>query len=428
MFQEIQGGSGFDLLAHLGELRTRLGRATIAVLLLGSVSLAFAEEIFHILMLPVLRSLPEGQRSLVQTSAIEELNTFFKVGLYAGIFFSAPVILYQIWCFVAPGLYASERRMAAPFVAAGTVCFLLGGAFCYFAVLPPAFDFLLRSDRTRSSQSELEVARGALDDAERLLLVGELDAASQYLESADQALALLPEGMGAGRHAQLERVRNIDKMLDATMQHSERGSLGSLVREVVHLRNQARAASIAGDQEVAMLNLTMAEKLVRRAYSRAWAPDKMHIESILERHADLVTRASAIADRIEDDNWTRPMLSMREQLNLVLLLVLVFGFIFEIPIVFALLASLGLITGERLASSRKYAIVAILFLAAVITPTGDPFNLALMAIPMIICYEVGVIAARVISSRRKARRPDTGTYEEPNGIMENHLPVDQGKA
>lgn len=394
-----------SLLDHLKELRTRLFRVTIAVLILGGLSLSFARELFHILVLPILEALPEGQRTLVQTSAIEELNTFLKVGLYAGVFFSAPVILHQIWSFVAPGLYANERRMAAPFIGAGTACFVAGAAFCYFVVLPPAFEFLLKPEVQRASAVSLQLARGAVDDAGRLIRAGDLPGAEALLANADEQLGNLRPGAVDGPQALQARIEALAPLLDA----ADRAAAGNapaqaLLAQAIRARHDARAAVLDGDRAQAASSLEVAERELRRAYAvGAGGSEGARAELLLERHAGSAARLAAAAEQAALDDWTKPMLSMKEQLNLVLVLLLAFGLIFEIPVVFSLLAALGVVTGEGLASWRKYAVVANVIIAAVITPTGDPFNLALMAVPMILCYEIGVISARILTARRKAR-------------------------
>ncbi|WP_373044493.1 twin-arginine translocase subunit TatC [Vulgatibacter sp.] len=394
-----------SLLEHLKELRSRLFRVTLAVLVLGSLSLAFAREFFHFLVLPILQALPEGQRALVQTSAIEEINTFLKVGIYAGVFLSAPVILQQIWGFVSPGLYANERRMALPFIGAGTACFVAGAAFCYFVVLPPAFEFLLKPEEARAAQTEMQLARGAVEDAGRLIRAGDLPAAETLLEKADGHLEVLPDGSPDGLLALQERASGLDPLLDA----AERVAGGSpparaALAEAIAARHDGRAAALAGDRAGAVRSLDAAERAVRRAWALGTGgAEGARAELLLERHAGSTARLAAAAEQVTIDDWTRPMLSMKEQLNLVLVLLLAFGLIFEIPVVFSLLAALGIVTGEGLASWRKYAIVVNVIVAAVITPTGDPFNLAMMAIPMVLCYEVGVISARIITARRRAR-------------------------
>src|SRR4051812_19586511 len=88
-----------SLMEHLEELRSRLLKVTLVALVLGGVSLAFAKPIFGLLMKPVLDALPADNRALIYTSGIEEINVLMKVGLYAGIFLTTPVILWQIWQF-----------------------------------------------------------------------------------------------------------------------------------------------------------------------------------------------------------------------------------------------------------------------------------------------------------------------------------------
>jgi sec-independent protein translocase protein TatC len=95
------------------------------------------------------------------------------------------------------------------------------------------------------------------------------------------------------------------------------------------------------------------------------------------------------------------MLTMKEQLSLVLLLELALGIIFELPIVMALLAAVGIVRASFLMRYQRHAFVVCLIAAAIITPTGDAVNLALMAGPMVLCYELGVLAAWLIERRRK---------------------------
>jgi sec-independent protein translocase protein TatC len=233
---------------HLKELRTRLVHALLGVAVgMASVGI-YSEEIFRWVMRPVLRSLPEGARALNYTSYLEPFLVYLKVALYGGLFAAAPWVLWQLWLFVAPGLYRREKRVVVPFLATGTALFYLGAAFCYYLVMPYAFPAL---------------------------------------------------------------------------------------------------AAIAG-------------------------PDM------------------------------RPLLTMREQLTLVLAMMLGFGIIFEVPVVIAFLSMIGLVDYRFLAKYRRHAIVVNTIVAAVITPTGDPFNLALMAVPMIVFYEIGIILARILGKKKPA--------------------------
>jgi len=236
---------------HLQELRTRLVRALLGVAVGTAAMGAFSERIYRWLMEPVIRSLPEGQRHLNFTSYLEPFFVYLKVAIYGGLFLAAPWVLWQVWLFVAPGLYKREKRVVVPFLASGTLLFYAGAAFCYFLIMPYAFPAL---------------------------------------------------------------------------------------------------AAIAGQDMT-------------------------------------------------------PILTMREQLTLVLAMMLGFGVVFEVPVLLAFLSMVGLVSADFLAKHRRVAIVVNVILAAVITPTGDPLNLALMAVPMILFYEIGVLLARLLGKKRPAEAP-----------------------
>ncbi len=247
--------SQLTFMEHLEELRRRLVFSILGLILGTVIAFSFAEELFHLLMVPVLEALPEGQRELVYTSALEKFFVYLRVAVYAGLFVATPNFLYQLWRFIAPGLYKNERRLVVPFVFFGTLMFAAGVVFCYLIVLPNAFEFLISFG-------------GAAD-------------------------------------------------------------------------------------------------------------------------------------------WTRPMLTLKEQLSLVLMMELAFGVVFEIPLIIAFLAMVGLVDAQLLSRYRRHAAVGVCLLAAIITPTGDPFNLALMAVPMYIFYEVGIVLAWFL-----AKRPEKEPAEE----------------
>jgi sec-independent protein translocase protein TatC len=239
---------------HLKELRTRLLHAIVGIGVGMAVAGVYAEQLFRWVMKPVLASLPEGQRALHYTSGLEPFLVYLKVALYGGMFIAAPWVLWQLWQFVAPGLYRREKRVVVPFLVSGTALFYGGGAFCYFLVMPYAFPALV---------------------------------------------------------------------------------------------------GFAG-------------------------PDM------------------------------RPILTMREQLTLVLAMLLGFGIIFEVPIIIAFLSMIGLVDASFLAKYRRHAIVVNTIIAAVVTPTGDPFNLALMAVPMIVFYEIGILLARLLGKKKEPAPEEAG--------------------
>ena len=209
-------------------------------------------------MKPVLMSLPEGQQQLHFTSYLEPFFVYLKVALYGGFFLAAPWVLFQLWQFVAPGLYRKEKKVVVPFLVFGTLLFYAGAAFCYFLVMPVAFPAL---------------------------------------------------------------------------------------------------AGIAG--------------------------------------ADMA-----------------PILTMKEQLGLVLAMILGFGIVFELPVIIAFLSMIGLVTPQFLSKYRRHAVVVNVALAAIITPTGDPFSLALMAVPMVVFYEIGILLARIVGKKPQPELT-TGSAEKP---------------
>ncbi len=244
---KVEGEAKLSFWDHLRELRKRI-LLSLYGLLVGMIAVgSFVEPLVDQLMKPVLKALPPGSQKLVYTSAIEPMMVYIKVAIYGGVFVVAPWILYQLWQFIAPGLYKKEKRVVVPFLFWGTLLFYGGAAFCYWLVMPAAFPAML---------------------------------------------------------------------------------------------------AIASDASMT------------------------------------------------------PMLSIGEQLGLVMAMLLGFGVIFEVPVIIAFLSMVGLVTADFLAKYRRHAMVINTLLAAIITPTGDPLNLALMAVPMCLFYEVGIILARILGKKK----------------------------
>lgn len=125
---------------HLVELRDRLLRIVLAVLCFLVVLFPFANDLYAVLAEPLLRHLPEGT-SMIATQVASPFLTPFKLTLVLSIFLAMPVVLYQVWAFVAPGLYKHERRLVFPLMVTSSVLFYLGMAFAYFVVFPLMFAF-----------------------------------------------------------------------------------------------------------------------------------------------------------------------------------------------------------------------------------------------------------------------------------------------
>lgn len=129
------------LLEHLAELRTRLLRAILAVLI-AFVPLAFvARPLYSLFAQPLLRQMPAGT-SMIATEVTAPFITPLKLAFVTALFIAIPYCLHQLWAFIAPGLYRNEKRFALPLVVLGTVLFYAGAAFAYFVVLPLVFGVL----------------------------------------------------------------------------------------------------------------------------------------------------------------------------------------------------------------------------------------------------------------------------------------------
>lgn len=127
---------------HLEELRRRLLISVVAVAVGFLVCYFFSKQLFEILMKPLIVSLPP-KSTLIFTSLPEAFFTYLKVSLLAGIFLSSPLVLYEMWAFISPGLYKHEKRYVIPFVFFSSIFFVGGALFGYFVVFPFGFKFFL---------------------------------------------------------------------------------------------------------------------------------------------------------------------------------------------------------------------------------------------------------------------------------------------
>ncbi len=236
---------------HLEELRKRLIVAFIAIAVVTVGAYFFSEDLFRLLMAPLLEVMP-AESGLIFTSLTETFFTYLKISLLAGFFAASPVVIYQIWRFSAPGLYANEKRYVFPFVFFASIFFVGGAMFGYFVVFPFGFKFF----------------------------------------------------MGFA--------------------------------------------------------------------------------------TDFIT----------------PMPTVKEYFSFSVRLLFAFGVVFELPVVTAFLASIGLVNARTLSEKRKFAILGSFVVAAVLTPP-DVVSQLMMAGPIIILYELSIIVAR-ICGRKKAENVEEG--------------------
>jgi sec-independent protein translocase protein TatC len=130
------------LMSHLLELRNRLMKAMLGLLIAFIPCAIYANELFTLIAQPLLDKLPKGT-ALIATGVVAPFMTPFKVAFYVALFLAMPVVLYQIWAFVAPGLYRREKRFAVPLLVSSVFLFYAGAVFAYFAVFPVMFSYLV---------------------------------------------------------------------------------------------------------------------------------------------------------------------------------------------------------------------------------------------------------------------------------------------
>ena len=250
---------------HLGEFRQRIVVALIAVLISFGVCFYYSEHIFRLLTLPLHSTLKFSLEMpfvtlkdtgnnlvLIFLAPAEALWMHLKLSLIIAIIISSPIIFYEIWKFVSPGLLMKEKKYVVPFVVIATSLFLMGSLFCFIIVLPFAMNFLLT----------------------------------------------------------------------------------------------------------------------------------YKTESI------------------------KPMLSVGNYIDFCLKFILAFGAIFELPVVIVFLTKMGIVTTDFLAKNRKYAVLLAFIAAAALTPTPDAFNQILMALPIILLYEAGIWASRILNLKQKSKKDD----------------------
>lgn len=132
------------LISHLIELRNRLLRGLLAVAIIAACLLPFANDLYNFLAEPLLRHLPESS-TMIATEVASPFLIPFKLTLSLAVLLAIPILLYQLWAFVAPGLYDNERKLVFPLLFASTILFFLGMVFAYFVVFPLVFGFFTQA-------------------------------------------------------------------------------------------------------------------------------------------------------------------------------------------------------------------------------------------------------------------------------------------
>jgi sec-independent protein translocase protein TatC len=264
------------LVEHLAELRTRLIRSILAFVVFMILSFAVARPIFNFLAAPLIDALQDfGQRpEMIYTGLQQGFMVHIRISLFGGFVLAFPIIAHQLWRFVAPGLYRSEKQAFLPFLIASPALFLLGAAFAYYIVLPLAFRFFLGFQQFGMGLEDIEAA------------------------------------VPAGEELTIQFLGTINEYLGLTMKF-----------------------------------------------------------------------------------------------------IIAFGLCFQLPVLLTLMGKAGLVSARGLAEVRKYAMVGILVLAAIVTPPDVVTQVILFSVVYGL-YEISILLVRIVERRREAELRAQGLWDE----------------
>jgi sec-independent protein translocase protein TatC len=424
----VNSDSKMSFLEHLEELRNRL--IICAVALIGGMVICWfiRDPILKFLLAPLFDAWRqvdglEDPTPLNFTSMLEPFTAYLKLSAIGGIFVSAPVILYQLWKFIAPGLYPKEKRMAIPFVAASTLLFVGGSAMAYSMVFPIGFRFFL------------EFAAGQeMTETDAHIPVGE-EASCDFSEAPPDMPLLFDTDPDAGEHviAPPKKKPRAEK--------ENRNTADTAVKPPT-LSEKPSAPPTPDDDRpgwfVSIMNFFFTEDCgslgIRRSddqqgaeLSIAWhrgrcGPLPSHIKvrrdgeliyPVWERQrnnqSDDKDLERFLATDIPPGNGTyayvvkvpknpnahrlMPMLTIQEYLSLAIRMMLAFGIVFELPILISFLAIAGIVNYKQLIKFFRYYVVITFVAAAVLTPSPDAVSQCLLAGPLLLLYGISIIVA-----------------------------------
>ncbi|MGN1071594.1 MAG: twin-arginine translocase subunit TatC [Bradymonadia bacterium] len=158
-------------MAHFIELRARLFRIILAILIGTLACFSFAPMLYGFLAAPIFDALPEESRELVFLNPVEPFFVYLKISILSGFILTSPYVFFQIWRFIAPGLYAREKRLLVPLVASSTVVFLVGAIFCYLLILPLGLKTLIDAGITHEFAATAQISMASYYDLVVRLIV-----------------------------------------------------------------------------------------------------------------------------------------------------------------------------------------------------------------------------------------------------------------
>lgn len=337
---------------HLEELRMRLIMALIAPLILAIPGLLFGKHLLAWLARPVYRALEnEGMPARMQAiTPVETFVAYIKVALIAAFVCSAPVIIYQLWKFIEPGLYRHERRFVYLLIPMSTVLTVLGIAFMYYIMLPLSLRMLIRFGNALDLGPTAELVSPAQrDDSPDGKDLGQYD----------------PD---AGRQSETPP----GQALDSADLEANRNALPFVKIPVL---NQAPPTMSPGE-------------IFYHAQRR---------QLIMMQDDGKVV---AVDTRPVGTSFTQEY-RLKDYLSFIFSLILAFGIAFQLPLVMLLLGWVGMVDIAQLRKGRRYALFGVFVAGAVLTPPDVISQLAL-AIPLYALYELSIILLRILPLRRLA--------------------------
>lgn len=341
---------GFDayekpFLDHLDDLRSTLIKIAVTLLISTLVAFVFNKQIFQFVQLPAKSSFAEVADGITLWEKLdffmlgptELIFLMFKLAFYCGLVVTFPFTVFFLFQFILPGLRQAEKRTIIPGVAVGFVLFLVGGAFAFFVATPLALKYFYKFENERLAAT---------------------DPSTQAMSRPVSEIALI--GVDGERIAPFDPEAPKVEKADPT-----EGALTPAMQAEIrdYLR---RTLATAESANFALRYDHARDKLV------------------------LVTAKGG-----------KSSYQIGKYISFISQLVLVFGISFQMPIVVTILVKLELLTARVMRSTRSYAWVLIMVIAAILTPSPDAFTMGLLAVPLILLYEICIIIATIIEKARE---------------------------
>ncbi|MEI7767891.1 MAG: twin-arginine translocase subunit TatC [Phycisphaerae bacterium] len=325
---------------HLDDLRRRILYALAGVVITTSFCLYYAQDMVGILVRPYRMTLARAgfPDTLVFSAPAEVVMNLIWIGLMAGGVLAAPWVIYQLWCFVAQGLYPKERRLVYKLIGPSVLLFLGGVAFFIIIILPITLNFFVEFARDTTA------AAPTASWIEQKMFAPEDTAALANLPTGDQAV-----------FPPIPLVRSDPTTTAPAGQY-----------RLWYNAQENRLKSQVGDKTFIFMQ---------------------------QLNGTLFT----------------PLPNLNDYLDFVLILSLVFGLSFQLPLIMVVLSRINIVRAQTFAKARKIAILGIVIFAAVATPTTDMFTMCLLAVPLIILYEAGIWIGRWTQPPAEPETPDTTT-------------------